>query len=206
MMPTRKVKSRVLVWCAMVALLCGISIAENAAQLHRPTVRDSGQTSSIYMLAGEFRVVFANLLWIKAEKYHHEYLLKHRNWSENKELMALLDIITALDPHFVEAYEVGAYILANGYNDPVRATTYLDRAIAYNPDSWELHNIAAIMFARLGKFEPALKHARSAYELCTDPFYRTRNLRLIRTIRRLAIESQTGDKNLTQRSATHSNL
>ncbi|MDH7600982.1 MAG: hypothetical protein QHI38_02435 [Armatimonadota bacterium] len=193
-------KRNVLVWGYLTAALALTGAVENGVIRKRPAVPYPEQFSSVYALAGEFRVVFANLLWIKAEQYHHEYLLKNKHWTENKDLMALLDIITALDPHFVEAYEVGAYILANAYRDPERTLKYLDRAIAYNPSAWELHNIAAIMQVRFGNPVSALKHAYLASTLCRDPFYRERNLRLIRTIRRI-ISEQRPAKNTRVRNS-----
>ncbi|MCX8053356.1 MAG: hypothetical protein N3B12_06075, partial [Armatimonadetes bacterium] len=139
------IKQHLALFAALATLFCGIAVTENSALSTRPVAPESAKDSSIYMLAEEFRVVFANLLWIKAEQYHHEYLLRNHNWTRNKELMGLLELITKLDPHFVEAYEVGAYILAEGYNDPNRALAYIRRALVDNPKSWELHHLAAIM-------------------------------------------------------------
>jgi hypothetical protein len=182
-------KQRLVLYAAMAAMFCGMAVVENSAVRARPVAPASERASSVYMLAGEFRTVFANLLWIKAEQYHHEYLLRDRNWAHDKELMGLLDIITALDPHFVEAYEVGVYILADGYHDPNRALAYLRRAIANNPKSWELHNLAAVVFVR--RFhdpERALPHALLAYKYCGDQFYQIRGLRLIRAIKAMIKE------------------
>jgi len=177
-------RERIVLYAAMATLFCGMGVVENNAVRTRPAPPSSGQVSSVSMLAAEFRVVFANLLWIKAEQYHHEYLLRNPNWSHNKELMGLLDLITALDPHFVEAYGVGAYILADGYRDPNRALAYLRRAIADNPKAWELHHIAAVMLVRrFNDPERALPHALLAYKYCGDEFYQKRELRLIRTLR-----------------------
>jgi hypothetical protein len=187
------VKQRLVLYAAMAAVFCGMGVVENGAVKARPVAPESERVSSVYMLAGEFRTVFANLLWIKAEQYHHEYLLRDPNWASNKELMGLLDLITALDPHFVEAYEVGVYILADGYHDPNRALAYLRRAIASNPKDWELHNVAAVMFVR--RFhdpEHALPHALLAYKYCGDEFYQRRGLRLIRTIKEMTKEEATG--------------
>ncbi len=168
----------------MAIMFCGMGVMENGAVKARPAAPESERVSSVYMLAGEFRTVFANLLWIKAEQYHHEYLLRNPNWTRNKDLMGLLDLITALDPHFIEAYCVGAYILADGYRDPDRAVAYLRRAISSNPEAWELHELAAIVFVR--RFhdpERALPHALLAYKYCDDEFRQRRGLRLIRTIK-----------------------
>ena len=186
-------KRRLVLYAAMAMMFCGMSLVENGAIRARPAEPNSGGASSIYMLAGEFRTVFANLLWIKAEQYHHEYLRRDPNWARNKELLGLLDIITALDPHFVEAYEVGVYILADGYRDPNRALAYLRRAINANPKAWELHHLAAIILVRrFNDPAQALPHALSAYRYCDDEFYQRRALRLVRTIKRMIGEEARG--------------
>ena len=186
-------KERLALYASMAVLFCGMGILESGAVKARPVEPNVAKVSSVTMLAGEFRVVFANLLWIKAEQYHHEYVLRDPNWSHNKELMALLDLIIALDPHFVEAYEVGAYILADGYKDPNRAMAYLHRAIANNPKAWELHHLAAVMLVRrFNDPERALPHAILAYRYCSDDFYQKRGLRLIRTIKQMVQEKRQG--------------
>jgi len=177
-------KERVILYATMAALFCGIAVVENSAEKARPVTAESQRVSSVYMLAGEFRTVFANLLWIKAEQYHHEYIERDPNWTRNKELMGLLDLITTFDPHFTEAYGVGAYIIADGYHSPKRAVAYLRRALADNPKAWELHRIAAIMFVRrLNDPERALPHALLAYRYCDDEFHQRMALKLIRTIK-----------------------
>ncbi|MGQ9456096.1 MAG: hypothetical protein ACUVRS_01880 [Armatimonadota bacterium] len=186
MAQSHKKTKQVIVWAVLLSLFLGVTVVENSATARRPKIPRTNHSPAIYELAGEFRIVFANLLWVKVEQYHHEYLLKNINWSENKELMGLLNIITTLDPQFVEAYEVGAYILANGYKDPVRAVRYLDQAITHNPKAWELHSIYAIILVRhLQNPRLALRHAITAYNLCPDKFYKARCLRLVRSIRRI---------------------
>ena len=185
-------KERLILCAAMAMLFCGMGVIENSAVKARPVAPECERVSSIYMLAGEFRTVFANLLWIKAEQYHHEYIERDPNWTHDKELMGLLDLITTLDPHFTEAYEVGVYILADGYQDPNRALGYLHRAIANNPKAWELHHLAAVIFVRrFNDPERALPHALLAYKYCGDEFYRGQSLRLIRTVKRLLKEGAT---------------
>jgi tetratricopeptide (TPR) repeat protein len=181
---------------AAVALFCGMCVVENSAVSHRPADSVcSRNTSAVYAIAGEFRTVFANLLWIKAEQYHHEHIQRGALWSRNKELMGLIDLITALDPHFIEAYATGTYIYADGYRDYPRAINYLSRAIANNPKSWELHHIAAVLYAgRLHKPREALPYARLAAKYCKDSFYRRTTLKLLATIERLAKEQEAGDR------------
>lgn len=178
---------------ALALLFCGMCVVENSAVGLRPEEPPTRSTSSLYALAGEFRVVFANLLWTKAEQYHHEYLLRHNQWSANKELIGLLDLITALDPHFVEAYAAGTYIYADGYRNMPRALRYLRDGIANNPRSWELHQLAALFYARRMQ-DPgrAIPYARLAVRYCDDEDQRKIMMRLLRTVEDMAAEPRGG--------------
>jgi tetratricopeptide (TPR) repeat protein len=52
-------------------------------------------------------------------------------------LPSLLEVTTALDPHFIPAYEYGAVILPEV--NPDAAIALLSKGIAANPSSWRLH-------------------------------------------------------------------
>ncbi len=181
---------------AALVLFSGMCVVENSAVSSLPReTPSSDRTSAVYALAGEFRTVFANLLWIKAEQYHHEHIHQGAVWSRNKELMGLIDLITALDPHFVEAYATGTYIYADGYHDCPRAISYLQRAIVNNPRSWELHHLAAVFYAgRLHDPRAALPYARLAARYCKDNFYHRQTLKLLTTIERLADEQEAEER------------
>ena len=173
----------------MGLLFCGVCTLENAAVKARPNVRGE-QISSIYALAGEFRTVFANLLWIKADEYHHEFLQHERDWSKNRELAGLLDLIIVLDPGFVEAYADRAYIYADGDNDPRKALRILKQGISNNPRSRELYELTAIIYARRLRLPKlGIPYARKAVLCAEDGWYRTRAGRLLRTIQSMAANS-----------------
>ena len=173
----------------MGVMFAGMSVVETAAVKARPNPPGE-KVSSIYALAGEFRTVFANLLWIKADQYHHEFMQTGNEWSCNKELIGLLNLIIVLDPHFVEAYANEVYIYADGYQDNDKALGVLRQGISNNPNSPELHTLAAIMYARrLADPQRALPHARKAVELAEDNWCRTRAKRMLRTIEEMAREN-----------------
>ncbi len=184
-------KQRILLFLATLLLFSGMCVLENEVVRARPTEPSGGKASSIYALAGEFRIVFANLLWIKAEQYHHEYSMRDPNWTRDKELMGMLDLITALDPHFVEAYAVGTLVQKDAYGDKQRAMNYLQRALYINPKAWELHHLAAVSYVRwFDDPERALPHALMSLRYCKDQFYHDRGVRLVHTIRRLIAEKK----------------
>ncbi len=163
-------KNRLWILGGIVLLFAGMCVMENSAVRARP-VEPHDNASAIYQLAGEFRTVFANLLWIKADKYHHEYIQHDPNWSNNKDLIGLLKMITALDPRFVEAYSVGTYILMNGYHNNIRAMNYLMEGLEANPRSRELNQLAAVMYAyKLKNPRRALPYAQRAVWFAEDDF------------------------------------
>lgn len=144
----------------------------------------SSKSSSLYALAGEFRTVAANLLWIKADAYHHEYLEKNTDWTANKDLIDLLRFIVDLDPHFEEAYASGFYIYMNGYKDQKRAKAFLGEGLQNNPRSWDLHRLAALMYALEYKdYTKALEHAYKSFACSHDSFEKRITARLIVTLR-----------------------
>lgn len=165
-------KSKVLIAVLMVILFSGMCIIESNMQSMKPK-DPADRTSSVYMLAGEFRTVFANLLWIKAETYHHEFIQRDPNWTKDKELLGIITMITALDPHFAEAYESGAYIYADGEKNTKKAVNYLCEGIANNPKSWELHQLLAIFYYRkMHNSTLAIEHQKLAVAYCSDKFYK----------------------------------
>lgn len=181
-------KSRAALVFLMLVLFSGTCITENAVVRSRPR-NPSDHISSIYALAGEFRTVFANILWIKADEYHHEFIQHGRDWTRNKELLGLLDLIIVLDPQFIDAYANKAYICADGYHDTPRAIRVLRQGISNNPEARELYELTALMYARRAR-DPvrALPYARKAVIYAEDDWYRTRAQRLLRTITEMARE------------------
>lgn len=176
-------KPRIGIVIAALLLFGGVCILENGAVRAKPPETVPRGSSSVYMLAGEFRTVFANLLWMKAEQYHHEFIKHNPHWAENRELIGLLTLITTLDPHFPEAYATGTSIYSVGYKNNRKALNYLIEGIHNNPRSWELHRLAVIMYARhFNDPERALFHARLAVKYCDDSFYRQVMMRLLKTV------------------------
>lgn len=180
-------KSTILV-AAMFVLL---SLAEIGAVNSKPGTMDTAQVSSMYALAGEFRTVGANLLWIKADQYHHEFLETNEDWTKDKDLLGLLKVITDLDPRFLEAYASAAVIYAYGLDDPARACALLEQGIHHNPKAWSLHRLAAIIYARrMNLPERALPHAQAAVRYCDSDFDKHVVVRLLHSVERMVKEKR----------------
>ncbi len=184
-------RERIFIGTLLIALFAGMCVMENSAARIRPQETVQGNISSVYMLAGEFRTVFANLLWFKVDNYHHEFIAHDKDWHHNKDLISLLDLIVMLDPKFEEAWATAACIYANGYEDNEAALSYLRQGITNNPESRELHELTAILYAhRLADPYRAQRYADQAVKYAEDDWYRRRALRLQRTVREM-IDSQT---------------
>ena len=181
-------RRRLPIIAAVILLFAGMCVIEDSAVRSRPA-EPADNVSAVYKLAGEFRTVFANLLWIKADSYHHEFIQRDPNWCNDKELMGLFKMITALDPRFTEAYATGTYVLMNGYHSNSKALGYLKQGITANPRSRELNELAAIIYAwKLKDPQRALPYARRAVRFAEDDFYRTLATRTLHSVERMARE------------------
>ena len=181
-------RRRLPIVVTVILLFSGMCIIEDSAVRLRPA-EPADNASAVYKLTGEFRTVFANLLWIKADRYHHEYIQRDPNWCNDKELMGLFKMITALDPRFTEAYATGAYVLMNGYHSNSKALGYLKQGITANPRSRELNELAAIIYAwKLKDPKRALPYAQRAVRFAEDDFDRSVTTRTLHSVERMARE------------------
>ena len=185
-----KTKSTVICWALFVVLLITSGALDNALTstgvAEGYMITSSGGVPSLDAVAhasGEFRIVAANLLWIKVvDHYHHQFIAKGGAWNHNTSLMPYLRMIVWLDPHFIEAYEVGGSILAATHRYK-ECDEYLDSGTRNNVDNWQLYYDRAMLRAWYEK-EPgaALPFAQHALQCATDPFVQQRVRRLCHTL------------------------
>jgi len=176
----------------MVILFAGMGLLDSSIKQNKPA--SNVKNSALAALGGEFRTVFANLLWIKAEKYHHEYIVNNGDWTQNTDVLGLDKLITKLDPHFVEAYAAGARMLI-GMNKPDEARDYLKEGITNNPNSMMLHDELGTMAARhLRDYKCSLFHLKRAYILADDNWDKRRLRKLINTVEEMAREESGESK------------
>lgn len=178
----RHIKALLYVLLAVTVLGAIENQVQKTAAASEELRYDRGR-SAFSILAGEFRAVAANLLWIKADKYHHEYVEKNPDWRKNTDVLPLIRVITALDPTFAEAYLTGAWMLGTGLGKYEQAEAFLREGMRNNPRNWEMHSELALIYAvHLNKPRLALVEARQAMKLADDPFYRRRVARLCRDL------------------------
>lgn len=183
----------------ILVMLSGIAVLDTTMDGSRPKAESNGSVAMA--LAGQFRTVMANLLWIKLENYHHEFIAKHSDWTRNTDAMGLARLITRLDPHFPEAYATGARMLVG--NDKVKeAKAYLEEGVENNPNSMMMHDELATLLARHMKdYNGALFHFNRAYILAKDDSFDRKRLRkLIHTVEDMAKSNHT--KNASKSAAS----
>ena len=175
---------RVTTILLIAALLMGLAILDTSMAKSRPVKHVNN--SALMALGGEFRTVFANLLWIKAEHYHHEFIAHDPDWAKNTDVLGLDRLITKLDPHFDEAYASGARMLTEtGKLKEARA--FLEEGITNNPNSMMLHDEFGTFLARhLHDYDDSLFHLKRAYFLADDDWDRCRLGKLIKTVEGMA--------------------
>lgn len=116
-------------------------------------------------------LTLADLLWLRAIQYYGEHRL-----TDNRYPFAghIFEIITALDPHFVEAYIFAGLVLAGEGGDHERGLRLLRRGIAWNPWRWDLafetgfvYYVAARDDAQAARFFEQARRLPGAPEIVT---------------------------------------
>lgn len=195
--PVRTANSAVKKTAPVFGLFCLLLISANCVDMALTPVgvqegylaKSDGKTISgaaVAHAAGEFRIVAANLLWMNVvEHYHHQYMASGGDWIKNQSILPYLRMITWLDPHCWEAYDVGEGILTELHRDK-EAKDFLNEGIRNNPRTWELYNDYALYYAWYHKdAKDALPWAERAQAVADDPFYARRMARFCRTLRAL---------------------
>jgi len=80
-------------------------------------------------------LTLADLLWLRAIQYYGEHRLSDNRFPYAQHIFST---ITALDPHFAEAYMFGGMVLVEEGRDVRSGLALLRRGLAENPGRWEL--------------------------------------------------------------------
>jgi tetratricopeptide (TPR) repeat protein len=86
--------------------------------------------------------LLADIYWMRAIQYYGRRDEARRRQVPYKNLAALLDIVTTLDPGMIDVYRAGSIFLSEpepvGAGLPRKAVALLDRGIAAHPQDWRL--------------------------------------------------------------------
>ena len=144
------------------------------------------KNAALVQAAGEFRIVAANMLWAKVvDHYHHQYMADGGDWSKNASLLPLLQAIIALDPHFVEAYELMGGTILPRLGRVAEGQVILEKGIKNNPYDWEMYREMAMLYAwTQHRPQEALPYAQAGLAQADDDFSRRLMTRLCATLHR----------------------
>lgn len=101
-----------------------------------------------------YHALAADLFWIRTVQYFGEHIQTDKTYPH---LYRLVDLTTSLDPHFMDAYQLGGLFLslARGYPE---AIAIYRKGIDHNPDRWELpYDLGRMYFLDLGDSPAALE-------------------------------------------------
>ena len=143
----REKKSRfVYVLCLLAALLVWPAqrfIETNSGgDAEDPDILLFSSPELVKRMALGYSNLLAHLYWMRTVQYHGNLERAERRAVRYKNMYALLDITTTLDPHYLDAYRFGSFFLSEGHplgaDQPEAALKLLEKGIRYNPLEWRL--------------------------------------------------------------------
>ena len=138
-------------WLPGIALL-GAGLLVKPVQDRIDSLRPDGEVDAdlIYFsspgavkaMALGYESLLADVYWMRAIQYYGRREEAARRQVRYKNLPALLDIVTTLDPQMLDVYRAGSIFLAEpdpiGAGQPREAIRLLDRGISQLPKEWRL--------------------------------------------------------------------
>ncbi len=116
-----------------------------------------------------FHGTAADAVWLLTIQYIGGHLTSDRRFPE---LKRLVETVVALDPHFVDAYTLGALFLSYSAGDIAEAIALLERGVRANPTRWEIpHDLARTYYLDLKDYRQALHWFEVTNRLPGRPHY-----------------------------------
>jgi len=164
--------------CCLV--LAGLVLVAAVIPLHRRSLSPEGSavedrvlllppTPALRAASLGYRGMMADLVWLLTIQYLGGHITADRRVPE---LRRLVNTVVDLDPHFVEAYTLGALFLGYTAGDMAGAIALLERGIQHNPTRWELpHDLARTYYLDLKDYAKALYWFQVTDRLPGRPHY-----------------------------------
>lgn len=155
-----------------------IDQANQTLQLSKSTFLPSPHTARLMSLG--FDQILADFYWLQFVGYVGD--LDNRKLDRYALADQYLDLITGLDPYFVQAYWFAAFTVGSDQHRPQRAAELLERGIQANPDNWYLPFIAGnnqFLYANNGL--AAAKYYRMASKFPGAPDWLERQANILET-------------------------
>lgn len=148
--------------CLIVSLVASVFLLRHIDRIRpQATVEDALYIDSPKMVKRAslgFDGLMACIYWTRTVQYFgHRH---HDRAHTYNELAPLLEITTALDPHMLPPYELGASFLApdppNGAGEPARAIALMEYGIQHNPNDWKLYyDLGFVYYTELKNYKKA---------------------------------------------------
>lgn len=127
-----------------------------------------------------FDQVLADYYWLQFVGYVGD--TKMRKLDKYSKADRYIDLITGLDPQFVQAYWFATFTVGGDQKQPKRAAELIDRGIKANPDNWYLPFIAGVNQILYAKDDiAAAKYYRMAAKFPNAPRWLERQAQIIET-------------------------
>jgi hypothetical protein len=109
----------------------------------------------------------ADLAWLQAVQYYGEHKRTDRKFTM---MGHIFEIITDLDPKFVNAYIFGGLVTAEDAGDVERGVRLMEKGVANNPESWQMaFETGFVEYVCARDYASAAKHFRRAVSLPGAP-------------------------------------
>jgi hypothetical protein len=164
----------------VLLILAGLAAAWSGSQRLHVLAREAGETPLMYLPNGKhLRVAslghagtVADFVYLWAIQYYADYTQADRaRYVEH----VFGSVIPDLDPRFVDAYALGALILAVEVRDLDAALRVLERGMGENPDQWILPYVAGWECYHAGRPDLAARYLAQAAEIPGAPGVLVRN-------------------------------
>jgi hypothetical protein len=132
--------------------------------------------SMIRSLAFGYDSLIADVYWMRVIQYYGRRAEADQRTVRYKNLAALLDITTTLDPDLLDAYSAGATFLSEpepvGAGQPKEALKLMDKGIAHHPDNWRLrYDKGMVHYFYLQEYKAAGEIWHEASKLAGAPYW-----------------------------------
>jgi tetratricopeptide (TPR) repeat protein len=116
-----------------------------------------------------FHAMAADAVWLLTVQYIGGHLIGDQQFPH---LRRLVETVVDLDPHFVDAYTLGALFLNYSGARVQTALDLLERGYRANPNRWELpHDIARTYYLELKDYSKALEWFKITDQIPGRPHY-----------------------------------
>ncbi|MCL5291164.1 MAG: tetratricopeptide repeat protein [Actinobacteria bacterium] len=141
-----------------IFLQMGIEIDRMALGLETTGVESTASTALKFL--GGLRSAAAAYIWIKVDRLHDEYY--GEKFEQEEELIPLYRITTWLDPHLVDAYYVGSYLLYK-FKRTDEGWSFAMEGLRLNPESAKMElNVGQLALFYRKDYRDAITHLERA--------------------------------------------